>query len=111
LTKLVEKQCGPCESGLAPLTQDRISLYPEQLPGWQTGPDGKRIRRRFEFKGFSRTMSLINALSWIANQQGHHPDFRAGDNYCEVSFTTHAISDLSENDFICASRVCALLES
>jgi 4a-hydroxytetrahydrobiopterin dehydratase len=109
--KLGDKNCKPCEGGATPLNGDRVAEYLEQAPGWRADPDGKSIRRHIEFKGFYRTMSFINALAWIANQQGHHPDFSAGYNYCEVVFTTHAINGLSENDFICASRVNALLES
>ncbi len=111
LNELLEKQCKPCEGGLTPLPPDRVAQYLEQTPGWEASSDGKSISRKFEFKGFLRTMAFINALAWIANQQGHHPDFSAGYNYCKVLFTTHAIGGLSENDFICASRVNALTES
>jgi 4a-hydroxytetrahydrobiopterin dehydratase len=48
-------------------------------------------------------------MAWVVNQENHHPDFSAGYNYCEVAFTTHAIDGLSENDFICAAKVSALL--
>lgn len=111
LNKLSEQRCKPCEGGTTPLPRERVSRYLEQVPGWQVSEDGLSIRRRFEFRGFYRTMSFINALAWVANQQGHHPDFSAGYGYCEVSFTTHAINGLSENDFICASRINALSES
>jgi len=111
LSKLLEKHCKPCEGGVDPLSPTRVSQYLEQVPGWIAAPDGKSISRKFEFRGFFRTMSFINALAWIANQQGHHPDFSAGYNYCDVLFTTHAVKGLTENDFICASRVNALLES
>jgi 4a-hydroxytetrahydrobiopterin dehydratase len=111
LEKLQEKKCKPCEGGTSPLPADRVALYRSQVPGWEVSTDGKSISRNFTFKGFFRTMSFINALAWIANQQGHHPDFSAGYNYCNVTFTTHAIDGLSENDFICASRVNTLLES
>jgi 4a-hydroxytetrahydrobiopterin dehydratase len=94
-----------------PLSQAQVERYLEQAPGWNSSEDGKSIVRKFEFKGFFRTITFINAMAWIANQQGHHPDFSAGYNYCEVLFTTHAIDGLTENDFICASRVNALLES
>jgi 4a-hydroxytetrahydrobiopterin dehydratase len=110
LKRLLEQQCEPCEGGLSPLSAARAARYLEQVPGWQLSENCKSIKRSFKFKGFFRTMSFINALAWIANQQGHHPDFSAGYNYCEVLFTTHAIDGLSENDFICASRVNALME-
>ena len=31
-----------------------------------------------------------------------------GYNYCHVTYTTHAIGGLSENDFICAAKIDAL---
>lgn len=54
-------------------------------------------------------MSFINAIAWIANQEMHHPDVAYAYNYWEVTFSTHAIEGLSENDFICAGKVDALL--
>ncbi len=111
MEKLVEKHCKPCKGGAEALPRNRANRYLEQVPGWQISSDHKSIGRKFEFKGFYRTVSFINALAWIANQQGHHPDFSAGYNYCQVNFTTHAIGGLSENDFICASRVNALVKT
>lgn len=110
MTKLEQKHCKPCEGGAEPLPPQRARALLDQVPEWELCMDGNGICRRFEFRGFHRTMSFINAIAWIANHQGHHPDLRAGYNYCEVTFTTHAIRGLSENDFICASRVNALLE-
>jgi 4a-hydroxytetrahydrobiopterin dehydratase len=81
-----------------------------ELDGWELSGDGKMISRRFEFRGFFRTMSFINAMAWVVNNEGHHPDFSSGYNYCEVGFTTHAIDGLSENDFICAAKINALLD-
>ncbi|GAB4186580.1 MAG: 4a-hydroxytetrahydrobiopterin dehydratase [Wenzhouxiangellaceae bacterium] len=110
MTQLATKHCAPCEGGCEPLNQDRVNQLLPQVPGWNVVNDGLAIRRRFQFKGFYRTMSFINAMAWIANQEGHHPDFSAGFNFCEVTFTTHDIDGLSENDFICAARVNALLD-
>ncbi len=108
--QLEQRKCIPCEGGMAPLTRDRIDTLLAQIPGWSLSDDGKRIGRRFEFKGFYKTMAFINAMAWIANQEGHHPDFDAGYNFCRVHFTTHAIDGLSENDFICAAKLNALLD-
>jgi 4a-hydroxytetrahydrobiopterin dehydratase len=77
--------------------------------GRKAAADAKSIRRRFEFKGFYKTMGFVNAMAWVANAENHHPDFSTGYNYCDVTFTTHAIDGLSENDFICAAKINALL--
>jgi 4a-hydroxytetrahydrobiopterin dehydratase len=107
---LKERKCTPCEGGTQPLDAERIATFLAQVPGWQASDDGKRIYRRFEFKGFYKTMAFINAMAWIANQEGHHPDFEAGYNFCLVHFQTHAINGLSENDFVCAAKLNALLD-
>ncbi len=107
---LTEKKCVPCEGGTSPLDRNRVEELLPQIPGWQVDDAGKTIYRRFEFKGFYKTMAFINAMAWIANQEAHHPDFEAGYNFCLVNFTTHAIDGLSENDFICAAKVNALLD-
>lgn len=107
---LKERHCKPCEGGVDPMGRDQAKGLVEQVPGWRLAADGKSISRRFEFKGFYRTMAFVNALAWVANREDHHPDFTAGYNYCEVTFTTHAVKGLSENDFICAAKVSALLE-
>lgn len=107
---LREKRCKPCEGGVDPMGREQARALLGQVPGWKISEDGKSISRRFPFKGFHGTMAFVNALAWIAHQQDHHPDFAAGYNYCDVTFTTHAVKGLSENDFICAARINALLE-
>jgi 4a-hydroxytetrahydrobiopterin dehydratase len=106
---LSERHCIPCEGGVPTIERTEAETLLQSLEGWILSEDGSMISRRFEFRGFFRTMSFINAMAWVVNEQGHHPDFSAGYNYCEVGFTTHAINGLSENDFICAARVNALL--
>lgn len=108
--ELTTKKCEPCEGGTKPMESERVEQLLAQVSGWQVTDDGKTIFRRFEFKGFYKTMAFINAMAWVANQEGHHPDFEAGYNFCLIHFTTHAIDGLSENDFICAAKVNALLD-
>lgn len=83
----------------------------EQLPGWELAADGTSISRTLKFKDFLSTIAFINAMAYMSEQQGHHPDFSAGYNYCEVRYTTHAIGGLSENDFICAAKINDLLDT
>ncbi len=107
---LTDQHCVPCEGGVDAIGRDAALDMLKTLPHWELSGDGKMITRRFEFKGFYRTVSFINAMAWVVNKENHHPDFSAGYNYCEVGFTTHAIDGLSENDFICAAKVSALLD-
>jgi 4a-hydroxytetrahydrobiopterin dehydratase len=54
-------------------------------------------------------MAFVNALAWIAHAEDHHPDIEVGYRNCHVRYSTHAIGGLSENDFICAAKIDALL--
>ena len=76
---------------------------------WSVAADGKSIARTFEFAGYHRTISFVNALAWIAESEGHHPDLTVNYGKVHVLYTTHAIGGLSENDFICAAKIDRLL--
>jgi 4a-hydroxytetrahydrobiopterin dehydratase len=106
MTDLAQKKCKPCEGGVAPLTGDRaVALLAELDAGWTLAAHGRSIRRELSFRDFYRTMSFVNAVAHLANIEDHHPDLEVGYNYCRLTFTTHAIQGLSENDFICAAKV------
>jgi 4a-hydroxytetrahydrobiopterin dehydratase len=106
---LTDRHCVPCEGGVPTLSREEAEVLLKDVPGWELAEDTKSIKRRFEFKGFYKCMSFVNAMAWIANAENHHPDFATGYNYCEVTFMTHAIDGLSDNDFICAAKINALL--
>lgn len=106
MDSLNRMKCIPCEGGVAPLNRVQAQELLKQLnPAWVLDEGTTQITRRFEFKGFQKTIGFVNALAWVVNQENHHPELKLGYNYCEVTFTTHAISGLSENDFICAAKV------
>ncbi len=107
---LENKRCIPCEGGVTPIDKATAQDMLKDIPDWELETDGTIISREFSFKGFLSTMNFVNAVAWIAQQQMHHPDMKVGYNYCHISFSTHAIDGLSENDFICAAKINQLLE-
>lgn len=110
MSELTAKRCLPCEGGVRPLDAEEARKLLAQLHAdWSLNDDATEIRRDFKFKGFNRTMGFVNAVAWVANNEDHHPDMEVGWGHCLVRFTTHAINGLSENDFICAAKVDALL--
>ena len=106
MTELSDKKCVPCEGGVQPLTKAEAEKLRARLDaGWTLSDDAKSIRRELKFKDFYRAMSFTNAIAHIANIEDHHPDLEVGWGYCKVTFSTHAIKGLSENDFICAAKI------
>jgi len=110
MEKLTERHCKPCEGGVAPLSRDEAEKLLGELSSWVLSESGKEIHRVFKFNNFHQTMEFVNALAWIAHREDHHPDLEVGYNRCTVRYSTHAIGGLSENDFICAARIDALLK-
>jgi 4a-hydroxytetrahydrobiopterin dehydratase len=102
-------RCLPCEGGQPPLTPEQMQQYCVQLPEWSLNESKTAISRRFSFKVFQKTISFINAVAWIVNQENHHPTLEAGYDYCTITFTTHAVKGLTPNDFICAAKIDKLL--
>jgi len=76
-------------------------------------PDAARatISKEYKFADFYETIAFVNALAYIANQEDHHPDLTVSYNKCSVSFSTHDAGGLTENDFICAAKVNALVRA
>lgn len=108
MSDLATRRCAPCEGGAA-LDPDAARGLLARLAGWSIDPDAKGIRRAFEFKNFHETMAFVNAVAFVAHREDHHPDLEVGYKRCVVRYSTHAVGGLSENDFICAAKIDALV--
>ncbi len=109
MSDLLEKKCKPCEGSVPPLTKEQVDELLPHVAGWTLSDSGQAITRRFEFNNYYRTMAFVNSVAWIAHQEGHHPDLEVHYAECQVTYTTHAINGLTENDFICAAKIQRLM--
>lgn len=108
MNELARKKCKPCEGGVAPLTPEQMRPMLKGLEGWAL--EGGMIAKTYKFANYYQTMAFVNAAAWVSHREDHHPDMAVGYNECRVSYITHAIGGLSENDFICAAKLDALFE-
>ena len=107
---LATRRCKPCEGGVEPLSRQQAEKLLEALHAdWSLSEDGREIARCFEFPAYSRTLGFANAAAWIAISEGHHPVLTVSYGYCDVSYTTHAVNGLTDNDFICAAKTDRLI--
>ncbi len=105
-TPYAERRCIPCEGGIDAMSVEQARAALASLhPDWQLDAEGRSLKRNYRFVNFLRCMSFVNAVAHVANLEDHHPDLEIGYNYCHVTYTTHAIGGLSENDFICAAKI------
>ncbi len=110
MTDLASRKCQPIAKGTPPLAQEQATELLREMPDWKLSNSASAITREFRFKNFHQTMAFVNAVAWIAHQTDHHPDLEVGYNRCTVTFSTHSIGGLSDNDFICAARINSLGE-
>ena len=108
MTDLAHRKCKGCEDGVDALKPGEVDNLLKQLDGWSLA-DGA-IAKTYSFKNYDQTMAFVNAAAWISHREDHHPDLLVRYNTCRVSYVTHAINGLSENDFICAAKLDKLFE-
>jgi 4a-hydroxytetrahydrobiopterin dehydratase len=105
---LTQKTCVPCQGGIPPLGKVQAQDLMAQVPGWTLSDAGDRITRRFGFDDFRAAISFVDRVGALAEEEQHHPDILFGWGYAEITFFTHKIKGLHENDFIMAAKVNAL---
>ena len=95
------------------LTATQIIASLAKVEGWKLHGDGTdvAIEKAYHFDNFLKTMSFVNALAFIAEQQDHHPELLVAYGSCSVRFNTHDVHGVSRSDFECAALVDALLAS
>ena len=110
MTKLTEKRCIPCEGKTPPLpTAEAEALKSELRSEWAFADEGKKLVATFQFKNYYHTTAFVNAAIYIAHREDHHPDISFGYKTVSITWWTHTADGLTENDFICAAKVDALL--
>lgn len=106
MTELADKRCKPCEGGVQPLSADEAQdLLANLHAGWTINDAATGIERHFSFPAFSRTIAFVNAVAFVATNEGHHPQMIVNYGSCRIIYTTTAIDGLSDNDFICAAKI------
>ena len=121
---LAQRKCKPCEGGTEPLPSSAAKLLLQDVKGWElvdlpaparfasqseaagAQAGGKLIRKTVKCKDFLDAVSLIQRIAPIAEAEDHHPDLHlTGYRKLTIELSTHAISGLSENDFILAAKI------
>ena len=101
------RHCIPCEGGVPKLDAARVRELHGEIPAWEVRED--KLHRTFRFRDFKAAMQFVDRMAEVAEVEGHHPDFAVHYNRVDVTVWTHAIEALSENDFILAAKIDALV--
>ncbi|HEY9584847.1 MAG TPA: 4a-hydroxytetrahydrobiopterin dehydratase [Candidatus Paceibacterota bacterium] len=102
---LTSKKCVVCEVGGKPLSEKEAGILLKELSGWKISGDFKNINKFWKFKDFKSAFAFAGKVADLAEEEGHHPEITVGWGKVKIELTTHAVSGLSENDFILAAKI------
>ena len=91
------------------LTHEQVQSLLSEVPGYTADTEQRKISKEYGFDDFYETMAFVNALAFIANNEDHHPDLEVSYKTCRVTYSTHDAGGLTQNDFICAAKIDALV--
>ncbi|MEB3283905.1 MAG: 4a-hydroxytetrahydrobiopterin dehydratase [Candidatus Sericytochromatia bacterium] len=109
--KLASKHCVPCSGSIPALSPGEVDRLLREIDEWALLTEPHRLSRRFTFGDFVSAMGFVNRVAELAEAEGHHPDIVVHYNQVTLDIWTHAISGLSESDFVLAAKVSELLEN
>ncbi len=102
---LSQKRCTPCRGGVPPMEAARARELMSAIPGWELVGGETRIRRKLTFDSFPAAIEFVERVAEIAEDEGHHPDFKISYRNVDVILYTHVVGGLHENDFIVAAKI------
>jgi 4a-hydroxytetrahydrobiopterin dehydratase len=104
MQNLADRKCTPCDGGIPPMTGEEISQFISELDNWKVIKE-HHLQKGYKFKNYADALLFVNHVSRLAEEEGHHPDICFGWGRVEITLYTHAISGLSESDFILAAKI------
>jgi 4a-hydroxytetrahydrobiopterin dehydratase len=101
---LAKRACVPCQGGVPPLKGRELQKLQRQLGGGWKVVDDHQLEKKFGFKTYRDSVSFVNRVADLAEEQNHHPEMLLGFDTVKVVLWTHKIDGLSESDFIFAAK-------
>lgn len=106
MARLAEMKCTVCREGDIPLSREEIAEQHQEVADWEAVQDAgvDKLKRTYKFDDFASALAFTNAIGQIAEDEGHHPILITQWGKVTVTWWTHKIDGLHQNDFIMAAR-------
>jgi 4a-hydroxytetrahydrobiopterin dehydratase len=103
---LAGQNCVPCRVGAPLLTETEIKELHPHVPEWEVvkREGEKRLERAFAFDDFRQALTFTLRVGEMAEEQDHHPVLVTEWGKVSVTWWTHKIGGLHQNDFIAAAK-------
>lgn len=106
MSQLSQQQCQACHANAPKIEQNELAELIKLIPDWSSVVrDGvMQLEREFKFTNFKKALAFTNIVGEMAEQQGHHPALLTEWGKVTVTWWSHSIKGLHQNDFICAAK-------
>ncbi len=103
---LSEKTCTACRGDSPPLASEEIQQALTELTGWslESVANIDQFAKTYKFNNFVNALAFTNAVGNLAEEYGHHPALLTEWGKVKVSWWTHKIKGVHENDAIMAAK-------
>jgi 4a-hydroxytetrahydrobiopterin dehydratase len=91
---------------MATLTPAQAATELDATPGWQVS-DGQ-LTRTVTRTDFRDALLFVNAVGFLAERAGHHPDIAIAWNAVTLTLSTHSAGGLTGLDFTLARQISEL---
>lgn len=104
--ELAARRCEACRADSPPVPDDEIAGLLAGIPAWELieRHGERRLRRTFAFPDFGTALTFTTEVGRLAEAEDHHPTILLRWGKVTVTWWTHAIQGLHENDFIMAAK-------
>lgn len=88
------------------LTEEQIEAELAGVPSWRR--DGSSIVLVTKHHDFRGSLLYVNAVGYLAERAGHHPDVEISWDTVTLTLSTHSAGGLTGNDFALAREITEL---
>ena len=101
-----QSTCEACRADANDLLEEEIQEWLPQIPSWTVCEEEniKRLVCSFAFLTYEDSVKFTNEVAKLAEKEDHHPEIFLEWGKVTVTWWSHKIKGLHNNDFICASK-------
>lgn len=106
MNELDQLHCSQIKAGTSSLNETEVSRLLAGLPGWQTYTKAgePRLEKIYKFQDFNQAIAFTDQVARTAIAEDHHPAILTEYGKVTITWWTHAIKGLHQNDFIMAAK-------
>lgn len=106
MKELAQLHCTPVKADTPTLNESEVRQLLAQLSGWRVyEKEGEpRLEKVYKFADFAGAVAFTDRVAAEANREDHHPAILTEWGKVTVTWWTHRIKGLHQNDFIMAAK-------